>query len=118
MDPYKIIKSKHQPKNLKTLLTKAKFTEMQNIPKVTRCNKSKCGLCKHLIEGEEFKFKCGKTIKEVCNILCDVKNVIYVIVCAGCGNEYIGETGNLCKRVTVHNQQIRDITTRMLQVLR
>ena len=45
---------------------------------------------KHLIEGEEFKFKCGKTIKVACNISCDVKNVIYVIVCDGCGNEYIG----------------------------
>ena len=63
-----------------------------------------------------MKFKCGKTIKVACNISCDVKNVIYVIVCAGCGNEYIGETGDLPKRVTVHNQQIRDITTRMLQV--
>ena len=39
-----------------------------------------------------------------------------MIVCAECGNEYIGETGDLLKRVTVHNQQIRDITTRMLQV--
>ena len=39
-----------------------------------------------------------------------------MIVCAGCGSEYIGETGALCKRVTVHDQQIRDITTKMLQV--
>ena len=73
LEPYKIIKSKRQPKNLKKLLTKTKFTEMQNIPKVTRCNKSKCGLCKHLIDGEEFKFKCGKAIKVACNISCDVK---------------------------------------------
>ena len=30
--------------------------------------------------------------------------------------EYIGETGNLRKRVTVHNQQIRDPRTRILKV--
>ena len=48
---------------------------------------------------------------------CDVKNVIYVMKCRGCGDEYIGETGNfLRKRVTVHNQQIRDPRTRMLKV--
>ena len=37
--------------------------------------------------------------------------------CKGCGEEYIGETGNyLRKRVSVHNQQIRDPSTRMLHV--
>ena len=40
---------------------------------------------------------------------CDVKNVIYVMKCRGFGKEDIGETGNfLRKRVTIHNQQIRD----------
>ena len=48
---------------------------------------------------------------------CDVRNVIYVMKCRCCGKEYIGETGNfLRKRVTVHNQQIRDPRTRMLKV--
>ena len=47
---------------------------------------------------------------------CDVKNVIYVIKCRGCGEEYIGETSDLRKRVAVNNQQIRDISTRMLPV--
>ena len=48
---------------------------------------------------------------------CDVKNVVYVMKCRGCGEEYIGETGNpLRQRVTIHNQQIRDPKTRMLKV--
>ena len=48
---------------------------------------------------------------------CDVKNVLYVMKCSGCGEEYIGQTGDyLRKRVTVHNQQIRDPRTRMLYV--
>ena len=47
----------------------------------------------------------------------DVKNVVYVMKCRGCGEEYIGETGNpLRQRVTIHNQQIRDPKTRMLKV--
>ena len=37
--------------------------------------------------------------------------------CRGCGKEYIGVTGNvLRKRVSVHNQQIRDPSTRMTKV--
>ena len=37
--------------------------------------------------------------------------------CRGCNEEYISETGNnLRRRVTVHNQQIRDPKTRMLFV--
>ena len=56
---------------------------------------------------------------------CEVENVVYVMKCGGCNEEYIinneeyvGETGNyyLRRRVTVHNQQIRDQTTRMLFV--
>ena len=40
--------------------------------------------------------------------ICDMRNVIYGIVCGECGQNYIGETINLWHRVTVHNQQIRD----------
>ncbi|MEW8512949.1 MAG: GIY-YIG nuclease family protein [Candidatus Thiodiazotropha sp.] len=48
---------------------------------------------------------------------CEVKNLIYVIRCGGCHEEYIGETGDTLRhRVTVHKQQIRDASTRMLYV--
>ena len=71
---------------------RAKYTDVEDNPKVLRCNRPNCGLCLHLIEGEEFTFKCGRTMKVVTNILCDVKNVLNVTVCAGCSKEYISET--------------------------
>ena len=47
----------------------------------------------------------------------EAPHVVYVMKCRGCGEEYIGETGNpLRQRVTIHNQQIRDPKTRMLKV--
>ena len=55
-------------------------------------------------------------IKNTVYVLRCKKNVIYVMRCAGCSLEYIGETGNLRKRVTVHNPQIRDPRTRILKV--
>ena len=101
------IKSKRQPPNLKRLLTKAKFT---NHPledfKVTKCNEPRCGLCKHLIEGSSISFK-EKTFKVNANMTCKAKNVMNVIQCRGCNEQYIGETVNLRNRVTLHNQHIR-----------
>ena len=48
---------------------------------------------------------------------CEVKNVIYVMTCSGCGEEYIGETSNFLRKIVpVHNQQIRGPQTRMLKV--
>ena len=48
---------------------------------------------------------------------CDVRDLIYVTQCSGCGEEYIGETGDsLRHRMTVHRQQIRQTNVRILHV--
>lgn len=40
---------------------------------------------------------------------CTSSNLIYVIRCAGCGENYIGQTGDTLRhRMTVHRQQIRE----------
>ena len=42
-------------------------------------------------------------------------HVLYVITCNGCGEYYIGQTGDkLRTRRTIHAQQIRDPSTRMI----
>ena len=70
-----------------------------------------------------FKFsrKCQK--KSVCVrrflrcMSCEAKNLIYVIKCKGCDEEYIWETGDTLRhRLTVHRQQIRDARVRILYV--
>ena len=46
---------------------------------------------------------------------CTSMNLIYVITCAGCGHNYVGETDDVLRnRVTLHKQQIRDPHTHML----
>ena len=100
----KIIKSKRQPKNLKQILTRAKF-ETQNITSVegvTKCNKKRCKVCDILIEGKSFKFKHIPIEFEVKrNLTCTSKNVIYVMRCDKCKDEYIGSTQQLNHRVHV-----------------
>ena len=39
---------------------------------------------------------------------CSCKGKIYVITCNGCQENYIGQTGDFRKRVTVHKQQIKE----------
>ena len=68
---YKLIKSKRQPYNLKRILTKAKF-ETTEVKEVRRCNKSTCGLCIHLLEGNAMQFNCGTNFKVHENMSCDV----------------------------------------------
>ena len=69
MQNYPIIKSKRQPWNLKLLLTRAKFEEIQESPKITKCNRPNCGVCDCLMTDSEFLFKCGKTFKVKTTIL-------------------------------------------------
>ena len=38
---------------------------------------------------------------------CGSKSVIYCITCCGCQKQYIGETGNLRARVTVHKEHTK-----------
>jgi len=117
LQKYSIIKSKRQPANLKKILTRAKFDETTSEATVSKCGRTNCGLCVHLIEGNCFKFKNGKTFKVTTSMSCETKNVIYVIRCCGCQKEYIGETGDfLRKRMTVHRQHINDKNERILFV--
>ena len=111
-----VIKSHRQPKNLKQLLTKAKFEDKPNNPhpKVFKCGRSNCGIYESIIERESFQFKNGSIFHVKSNMDCSSKNLLYVITCQGCWENYIGQTGNeMRKRMTVHRQQIRDPNTRI-----
>ena len=84
-------------------------------PSISKCGRSNCGICDILVEGESFKFKNGPLFKVKTNIDCSSKNLLYVIKCEGCEENYIGQTGNdLRKRMTVHRQQIKDPSTRKI----
>ena len=111
----KIIKSKRQPPNLKKLLTNAKFTDTNAQPKVTKCNKPRCGTCSYIIEGHEIECN-GHTIFVKNDITCTSSNVIYLIMCDGCPSSYIGQASNLRNRVTLHRQHIREEQYRHMHV--
>ena len=106
----KVIKSKRQPNNLKQILTHAKFSQTNNDEnyEVKKCNDRRCKVCEILIEGKIFKFKNCQTEFEVKrNFTCNSKNVVYVIQCDSCKEEYIGSTQQLNHRVALHKSNIK-----------
>ena len=97
---YQFIKSRSQSYHLKRLLIRAKFTsnESRSVTKFIRPN---CGLNMHLKEGNSITFKCGN-FKIYENMSCEVKNVIYVINCRCCGEEYIRESSNFAGLIRIY----------------
>jgi hypothetical protein len=110
-------KSYKQPKNLKKLLTKAKFETEKIILKVNKCNKPRCKTCLSIIVGTEMQMENGEIFKINSNMNCNSRNLIYILKCNGCPRTYIGETSDaLNLRINVHRQQIRDPNLRHLYV--
>jgi hypothetical protein len=119
LDKTKLIKSKRQPKNLKHILTNARYNNSQTSTEnctVSKCKDKRCGTCPHLMEGSNFIFDNGENFKIKSNFNCHAKNVIYAIICPSCQLTYIGQTTNLRSRVTLHKQHNREAKYRTLHV--
>ena len=106
----KVIKSKRQAPNLKRILTKAEFSQKQ--VGVYKCPDKRCECCASLLLGNSYTFKnVDKTFNLKTYFSCDSYNLLYIIICPTCGEEYTGETGigktKLRVRAQVYRQHIR-----------
>ena len=103
----KLVNSKRQHNNLKSILTSARLKLGDATFKVSKCNDKKCDLCNYIIEGPAFLFeKDNYTFKVNANMSCNVLNCIYVLQCNGCHEIYIGETSNFRLRGNLHKSHI------------
>ena len=115
----KLIHSRRQAPNLKRILTKAEFSQKKAM--VSRCGKPRCECCDHILVGDQYTFKNVNYRFEIKTPMsCDSYDVEYVVICDGCGEEYIGETGEgqtvVRDRVRVYRQHIRDKKYQKLSV--
>ena len=115
----KVIKSKRQAPNLKRILTKAEFSQKQ--VGVYKCPDKRCECCASLLLGNSYTFKnVDKTFNLKTYFSCDSYNLLYIIICPTCGEEYTGETGigktKLRDRVRVYRQHIRQPEYQKLKV--
>ena len=104
MKDKKIVAARRQTQNLKSILFKPRFDTTVHMSKgnVLPCKKDKnqgtqrgrpCKCCDHLEECTEFHFKgAGEAFELRYHFTCDTRNLLYVITCPGCGDNYIGKT--------------------------
>ena len=76
------------------------------------CSDKRCECCNYLLINDHYTFKNVQiTFKLKNRFTCDSFNLIYVVICGTCKEEYIGETGEgktkLRDRVRVYRQHIR-----------
>ena len=115
----KLIQSKRQSPNLKKFLTKAEFEEV--LSGTFNCSDKRCECCNYLWINDHYTFKNVQiTFKLKNRFTCDSFNLIYVVICGTCKEEYIGETGEgktkLRDRVRVYRQRIRQWQYQQLKV--
>ena len=114
---YKLIKSLRQPPNLERILCKSKFSDEKQVFTVKKCGKS-CFCCEYVREGQSYKFiNSDKDFILKTNFTCESSNLIYVVICNGCKEEYIGQTGTTLKdRVSTYKQHIKQPQYQQIKV--
>ena len=106
LDSHILINPKRQPPSLQRLLCKSEYIRPEKI-KVSKCGKN-CICCNYISEGTEINFKhCATPFKIRSRFDCNSSNLIYLLKCKGCNEEYIGQTGRTLKeRVVLYRQHI------------
>ena len=115
----KLMQSKRQSPNLKKLLTKAEFREF--LSGTFNCSDKRCECCNYLLINDHYTFKNVQiTFKLKNRFTCDSFNLIHVIICGTCKEEYIGEKGEgktkVRDKVRVYRQHIRQQQYQQLKV--
>ena len=106
----KLIHAKRQPPNLKRILTNSLFTN--KTAAIFKCSDSRCLCCQQLLLEILYTFKnVGKQFFLKTKIICGSGNLIYLVICPTCKEEYIGKTGigdsELRDRVRIYRHHIR-----------
>ena len=93
----KLVKSMSQAPNLGRLLCRSKFESQHKNHEVKKCAKN-CVSCPYLLKASLYQFKrVNKSFLLKNSFNCESSNLIYVVICQGCKEENIGETGCLVK---------------------
>ena len=90
MKDINVINSYRQTPSLKLTLTLSNNNSTEE-PTVYKCNRPRCKCCLQLITGNQTKLKNGRTIRPNKSMTCTDYNLIYILICEGCKEYYIGE---------------------------
>ena len=98
-----------RPRNLRDILVRATLTaKTYESPGNRSCGAARCKTCPILMATDEFtSHKTGQVFKMKFAASCKSSNVVYLITCRRCGQQYVGETGQpLHRRINGHRSCI------------
>ena len=97
-----------QAPNLGRLLCRPNFESQCKNHEMKNCGKN-CVSCTYLLKASLYQYKrVNKNFLLKNSFNCERSNLIYVVICQGCKEESIGETGCLVKEgISIHRQHIR-----------
>ena len=104
----KFVPSKRQPPNLGKLLVRAKFSDSKTTGGSFKCGDKKCSNCQNMNETQHIQItSTGRQFEIRQRLTCKSVNVLYIITCTGCNEQYVGMTTlALARRFTLHRQHI------------
>lgn len=103
-----------RPKNLKDILVNSNIrSNNKNAKSSSKCNRSRCTHCSSIIESNIFSSTNipGKNYHVNNNTDCSTKNVIYLVTCDKCKEQYVGQTKQqVSKRMNSHRFDINNFS--------
>ena len=113
----KFINCKRQAPNSGRILCKSSLSLSNSISEVENCGKS-FTCCQYIKEGIEHTFKTvDKKFEIRIPFNCESKNLIYIVICSGWEEEYIGQTQTMLKeRLNNYRQHIRQPELQQIDV--
>lgn len=97
-----------RPRNLKDMVVRARLDNPLPNGGFRTCSDKRCLLCKHSEDTDTFRSPVtGRNYKIFGNTSCHTNNCIYLISCKACQKQYVGETGDLRKRINNHRSTIK-----------
>ena len=112
--------NKTQSSKKRNFRHKNKKTSPSGIPKpsptgkiasVVKCSRVNCATCPVFHPSKYFKNTLTSRKYQVvgnCNLICSTSNLVYLITCSKCDNQYVGETKEkLSKRLSGHRSAIK-----------
>ena len=99
-------KSLNAPQQIQTKIT---LPLMAETARINKCGNRSCKLCPYLLTVNTAMSKLSKRKHLVYgNMSCQTQRLVYLLQCARCGRQYVGQTVNtLADRATKHLQEVR-----------
>jgi hypothetical protein len=99
-----------RPRNLKDMVVRAKLDNPLPNGGFKTCSDARC---KHSTDTDKFTSPVtGRTYKILGNMSCHTDNCVYLISCKACSKQYVGEPGDLLRRINNHRSTIKTKKTK------